>query len=326
MKGTLIISLDFELHWGRFDKYELRDCLPYYQNTRNVIPRILQLFESQQISATWATVGSLMAASIEEWEAYRPQILPDYLQKQLCAYSWVKNSRFLAEDCLFAPDLVAKIIAQPNQELGTHTFLHYYTAESGQNKAAFKADLAAVKHIAHAKFQQSMRSLVFPRNQYHDEAFEVALEAGFDLMRTNPEDWYWKNPHKVSLLKKVFRTGDTLVGLGMPTYHQNLHRSPEGWFKLPASRLLRPYQKGGLFNQMRVRRIKEELFLAAENNSVYHLWLHPHNFGHYPEENMDCMAEIVEFFCQMRSAYGMTSHHMASFAEQVEKVKHPNNF
>ena len=56
--GALVISLDFELHWGVRDK-----CAPdgpYRENllgARKAIPRILDLFEEFDVAATWATVG-----------------------------------------------------------------------------------------------------------------------------------------------------------------------------------------------------------------------------------------------------------------------------
>ena len=57
--GALVISLDFELLWGVFDKVDWRDKKKYFQNTRRVIPEILRLFEQYEISSTWATVGML---------------------------------------------------------------------------------------------------------------------------------------------------------------------------------------------------------------------------------------------------------------------------
>lgn len=318
MKSALIISLDFELHWGRFDKYALQEHLAYYRNTRAVIPQMLRLLETYHVRATWASVGSLMAESLEEWKAYSPAILPSYEQAKFSAYHWVQQSKYLQEDCLFAPELVQAILEHPLQELGTHTFAHYYTAEQGQQDIAFRSDLQAVKRIAQEKFGQHLRSLVFPRNQYHHNALQIAKEEGFDLVRSNPEDWYWQKPHRENLLKKVFRTGDTLLALGDSVVYHDLRRSPEGWFKLPASRLLRPYRKGSIFNERRVRRIQEEMTLAAELGGVYHLWWHPHNFGHYPQENMEYLEEILSTFYTLRLTHGMESHSMESFARRVE--------
>src|SRR5262245_13071649 len=58
--GALVISLDFELHWGVRDKRPVDGS--YRENllgAREAIPRMLDLFEEFGIAATWATVGFL---------------------------------------------------------------------------------------------------------------------------------------------------------------------------------------------------------------------------------------------------------------------------
>ena len=60
-KGKFVISLDFELHWGNPEKWDLnerKDCL---NETRKSIPMVLDLFKKYEIHATWATVGILFA-------------------------------------------------------------------------------------------------------------------------------------------------------------------------------------------------------------------------------------------------------------------------
>ena len=57
--GIFTISLDFELHWGRFDKVKVSENKLYFENTLAVIPRMLHLFEQNNMEITWATVGML---------------------------------------------------------------------------------------------------------------------------------------------------------------------------------------------------------------------------------------------------------------------------
>src|SRR3989338_3258961 len=55
-KGIFVLSLDFELAWGmRGDPAYKID----FERTREVIDRMLELFEKYEIKATWATVGEL---------------------------------------------------------------------------------------------------------------------------------------------------------------------------------------------------------------------------------------------------------------------------
>ena len=49
-KGTLVISLDFELVWGIFDHIEIKDKVAYFDNTLAAIPQMLALFEKNNIN------------------------------------------------------------------------------------------------------------------------------------------------------------------------------------------------------------------------------------------------------------------------------------
>lgn len=313
MTSFLTISLDFELHWGRFDKTRLRDYLDYYQETLQVVPAILEMFEHYGVHATWATVGSLMADNEEEWRAYMPTVLPQYKYERYSAYRWFDAQPQIWEEALFAPHLVRQLIDCPGQELGSHTFAHFYTCENGGSAKAFRADLKAAKTIAKSKFGQELKSLVFPRNQINEAALAISKEEGFDTVRTNPQDWYWKHTVDENLIKRLFRTGDTLVSLGQKTSYQAPQRNGEELLGLPASRLLRPFRKGSLFNQKRISRIKEEMEAAAKSGEVYHLWWHPHNFGHYPKENLRCLEDILQNFSVLKDTYGMESRSMGEF-------------
>ena len=71
--GALVISLDFELHWGVRDKRPADG--PYRENllgAREAIPRMLDLFEEFGVAATWATVGFLFAKNRREREEFSP--------------------------------------------------------------------------------------------------------------------------------------------------------------------------------------------------------------------------------------------------------------
>jgi hypothetical protein len=306
----LIISLDFELHWGRFDKIPLSGSLDYYREARHAIPRMLDLFEQNGIHATWATVGSLMAENEEEWRHYAPIHQPSYQHSRYSAYLWFDSQDRIYEEALFAPDLVKQVVDCPHQEIGSHTFSHYYTCEMGQNGEQFRADLQAAKRIARDKFGLGLESLVFPRNQVDLPSLKIIEEEGFKTARTNPKDWYWRDTQRENLIKRLFRTGDTLVPLGEKTSYPLPPKNREGVLALPASRLLRPYRKTSLFNQKRIARIKEEMERAARLGEVYHLWWHPHNFGNFPEENLQCLESVLKHFKKMEGEYGMVSKGM----------------
>ncbi|MFN3802366.1 polysaccharide deacetylase family protein [Belliella pelovolcani] len=305
---TFIISLDFELHWGRFDKYDLETYQKYYLNTiKQVVPRILECFEQYDIRASWATVGMLLAENEEEWIQFSPAIKPIYTDSKFSPYSWNNSYKNKKLHGLFAPDLVRQIVNLKTQELASHTFSHYYSCEKGQSSEAFMADLQAARNIAYHKFGVLPKSLVFPRNQYNQHVLEIAQNSGFETFRSNPKDWFWQNTQQETMLKKIFRTGDTLVSLSDNFLFDIPVHNPERILPIPASRLLRPFRNVVFLHEIRVEKIKKELTIAAQSNKAYHLWWHPHNFGHYPKENLYHLEQILEHFKTLKEKYGMQS-------------------
>ena len=62
--GTLVISLDFEMFWGMADvsaASNLASSASSMRRVHEVVPRLLKLFETYGVHATWATVGGMMA-------------------------------------------------------------------------------------------------------------------------------------------------------------------------------------------------------------------------------------------------------------------------
>lgn len=318
--GSFVISLDFELLWGVFDKVDYRKKETYFQNTRKVIPEILQIFSKHSISCTWATVGMLFNENWEEWTDNIPQELPEYENRSLSSYRFagkIKDNG--AEASCFAPDLIQMIINTPGQELSTHTYSHYYCSEEGQTLAAFKADLDRVM-IMSEKFGVQLNSLVFPRNQLNENYLKMCYDMGIKTVRSNPDNWYWKETQNPSILKRLFRTGDAYFGLKDKSYSMHdIRRKPAQPTLQKASRLLRPYSSSRLLNYLKLERIKAEMTAAAKKREVYHLWWHPHNFGNHPEENLKDLKILVQHYSNLREKYGFESQNMADLHAQAVK-------
>lgn len=281
---------------------------------------MLELFSGNEISVTWATVGMLFAANEEEWRFYSPEFQPSYRNKNLSAYEWAKVHGIRPE-VHFAPDLIREILATPFQELGSHTYAHYYTLMRGQSPEQFRQDLQSTQKIAQDKFGVRLKSLVFPRNHVNELYLPICLEEGYEFVRGNPKNWYWQETQHESWSKKWFRSADCFFDTGEKTsytWDEITHFEQEPMV-LPASRILRPYAPGNpLFNQVRLRRILGEMEYAAINGEVYHLWWHPHNLGYSPEGSMRELAQIVQHFNRLKSDYGMTSLHMEALGNQVK--------
>ncbi len=315
----LVISLDFELHWGRFDKLPARGNEAYYHMARRAVPRLLKMFEAYGIDCTWATVGMLLLRNREEWQRMSPLQKAEYKSPKYSSYRWFEGQD-VDESLLFAPDLVGEILNYPGQELGCHTFSHYYTLENGNCAKSFREDLRSAKNIVKQKLGVEMSSLVFPRNQYDEKAISIAAEEGFTAVRTNPVDWYWRAPHQGNLLKKIFRSADAIFPVGEKSSYPIstiLPRVEDGPFRIPASRFFRPFQP--LFprlNHWKLKRIKEEMTSAADRNEVYHLWWHPHNHGRHQEESFQELEQILMHYKYLNATKGMKSMNMKGLTRE----------
>jgi len=322
MKGIFTISLDFELHWGGFEKWPLEQYRTYFMNTRQVIPEMLRLFERYEVHVTWATVGLLFCESRDQVMTEGPVQKPSYRQPELGAYHYIAQHGIGAGEAddpfHFAPSLVRAIMDTPCQEIATHTFGHYYCQEPGQGVAQFRADLEAAQRAA-AHYGVVLRSLVFPRNQFNDEYLSVCCESGITAVRSNPLDWFWQigSTQRESYWKRLNRGLDAYFPVGTKnTYTLEQIAVRKGYpLCLPASRLLRPYRPGeGFLNNQKIERIGKEMRRAAGRGEVYHLWWHPHNFGHYPQQSIAGLERILREFAQLRDNGKMQSLHMQEVA------------
>ena len=307
-KGFLVVSLDFELLWGVFDKVDHKEKETYFKNTRKVIPEILNLFSEFEIHSTWATVGMLFNNNWEDWRENIPNVLPIYNNSALSAFDYGESIKSLETEFLcFARDLIQQIQNTSDQEIGTHTYSHYYCLEEGQTLASFKADLEKAIELAE-QMGIELKSLVFPRNQFNEDYLKVCYELGIQNVRSNPTDWYWKDTQIDSLRNKIFRTGDAYLGVNNKSYKLTDLKFENGKpLSQKASRLLRPYSSNKFLNDLKLKRIKSEMTSAAKNNEIYHLWWHPHNFGNNPDENIADLKEILNHFLDCKEKYGFQS-------------------
>jgi hypothetical protein len=329
MNGIFTISLDFELHWGGFEKWPLNNYDTYFKNTREVIPQMLKLFEAYEVHVTWATVGILFHKTKDELVGNMPKLKPGYHTKELSAYHYIQAEGIGKDETSdpfhFAPSLIKQILNTPYQEVGTHTFAHFYCNEEGQTLQEFRDDLKAAQRAA-AQYHTHLHSLVFPRNQFNDQYLKVCFEEGITAVRSNPLDWFWEigSTQNESLWKRLNRGLDAYFPIGKKnTYRVNDLHVRKGYpVCIPASRLLRPYKpKEYYLNVLKINRIKSEMTRAAQCNEVYHLWWHPHNFGNYPAESINALEEILKHYAHCRQKWKMQSLNMN---EIVSLINHEN--
>lgn len=307
--GALVISLDFELIWGVFDHVDISNKKEYFDNTLDVIPKIIENFVNNDVRATWASVGMLFNDNWEEWHSNIPKNKPTYTNKKLDPYAYgLANKNLGLDRFFFAPKIISDLQQAAGQELATHTYSHYYCLEEGQTKIQFEADLDLVVKMGD-KFNTPLQSLVFPRNQFNQEYLESCVKRNILTVRSNPKVWYWDTLKTQTIAHKVFRTGDSYINLGSKSYLKNSIEVNQTSSQA-ASRFLRPQNKYDLLNSLRLNRIKQEIIDAARNGEVYHLWWHPHNFGIDPQGAIKALQSILEVYNHCKNTYGMESKTM----------------
>ena len=316
MSGILLVSLDFELFWGMQDVCKLPEYQENILGARKAIPNLLKLFEQNGIHATWATVGFLFGKSKHELMDYFPDndLQPTYDNSIRSSYRCFDNLGLNEEEepCFFASSLIELVRNTPGQEVGCHTFSHYYCNEGGQTVEQFEADLIAAKKLAR-HYGYELKSLILPRNQCRDDYIRILNQLGFQSYRGVEDNWI-HNKVKFVPLKKVLRLLDIYFPLtGGCGY---LPQKKYGVWNFHASKMFKPYFKPLFFiERLKIYRIKRQMLRAAKKGEVYHLWWHPHNIGIRTAYHLECLKEIFNYYLYLNNLYGMKSMNMEEAAE-----------
>ncbi|MEO8414735.1 MAG: polysaccharide deacetylase family protein [Ginsengibacter sp.] len=326
LPGVFTISLDFELHWGCFENMLLDEGQQkYFRNTIEAIPKMLDLFSGNNIHVTWATVGMLYREDKAAWMNNKPRLLPTFTNPNVSAYEWIAQNGFYSDKdpFHFAPELIELIKKTPNQEIGTHTYAHYFCLEKGQTPEQFKVDIEMACRLA-LQNGTEIRSLVFPRNQFNHAYLGICADAGITSIRSSPDIWYWAPATGSTFMKKLFRAGDAYLKFqSIKMVYLKDIRTDQGlplW--LPATRLYRPWKPGQpLQNKLKMRRILNEMTEAAKKKAYYHLWWHPHNFGNNPRECLHELKQIVDHYTMLNKIYGVRSMTMGETAQMLLNKK-----
>ena len=322
-QGNLVISLDLELYWGMRDIVSIEDYKQHLSGVRQAIPAILELFYRYKIHATWATVGFLFYDNLEQLQTHIPRQRPNYQQHNLSPYEYIKNSEPERDSTLhFCPDLIELISQYSGQEIGTHTFSHYYCLEAGQTQAEFKADLVAAIE-AGKQTNTATQSLVFPRNQYNQDYLQTIADCGISSYRGNETHPIYNDEGGDGdrLPKRILRLLDAYLNLTGHNCYSRSQLNSSYPVNIRASRFLRPYSpRLKHLDPLRLRRITSGLRHAANRGETYHLWWHPHNFGVNLAENIAFLERILQTYRELEAQNKMQSLNMREVAELCMKL------
>jgi peptidoglycan/xylan/chitin deacetylase (PgdA/CDA1 family) len=322
--GTFTISLNFELFWGVRDRLSASACAGNILGARDAIPRMLDLFDRYGVHGTWATVGLLFFDRKADLMDSLPELRPQYADPTLSPYPGIgqlgPNER--QDPYHFGLSLIERIRACPGQEIGTHTFSHYYClepglTEQGQTADTFRADLMAARRAAE-RLGITPKSLVFPRNQFRPDYLDACRDAGIEVVRGNQPSRIYQGQSRAQggMIRRLCRRSDDYLPISPEegTVAQSLDgglidvRATR--FLRPAARRLRPLEP------LRLHRIKSGLSRAAKNGTIYHLWWHPRDVGVDTDHHLDFLERVLNHFRHLSETYGMGSRSMLEVAEQ----------
>lgn len=328
--GKLVISLDFELYWGVKDVVQLEKYEHQLLGVREVIPKLLDLFEKYQIHATFATVGLLFFETKEQMLQHLPTQKPSYSNLKLSPYFNIDvavGNNEKEDPFHFGWNLIKKI-ADAGHEIASHSFSHYYCLEKGQTKEEFIEDVRAAKNIAKLN-NVELNSFIFPRNQYDNEYLNICKQMGFIAFRGNENSWLFSSEwHGGSMFfRRPFRLLDSYFNLSGHNCYSEAEMKKNELINIPSSRFLRPYNKKlSSFDHLRLKRITQEMNYAAKHRLVYHLWWHPHNFGSNIRENFDFLEKIFLYYEKLHQEFNFESVSMQQLAQELnKKISEKNN-
>jgi peptidoglycan/xylan/chitin deacetylase (PgdA/CDA1 family) len=320
--GALVISLDFELHWGMRDHVgRTSPAFADLAGSRQVVADLADLFADRGIRATWATVGFLFASTGAELSGYLPERRPSYRRQEFDPYSERVGEDEAADPEHLAGSLVDLLASTPGQEVASHTFSHYYCLEDGQHEEELRADLASAQAIAGLRGLE-LTSLVLPRNQWNPHYAAAVLESGFTCIRgPQPSRGHQAQRHDdQGLATRAARLVDTYAGLSPPpTTPWESVRGEDGLSDIPASAFLRPYSpRRRQLEALKLHRMVSGMRDAARRQRIFHVWWHPHNFARHPRQCFELLGQLLDEFDQLADQEGMRSMTMRDVATSVD--------
>jgi hypothetical protein len=320
-RGTMILSLDFELSWGWFDLLPIETLEAQSLVEREQIKRLLVLLDHYNIPATWATVGHLMldhcARDRGDGQAHA-DVFPH------ARYSWFPHDWYHFDPCTdarsapgwYAPDIVEWIrLARVRHEIGSHSFGHIYYGDPECTPSMAQADLKAACEAA-CRQGIALKSFVFPRNQVGHldvlKSFGLRSYRGEEppLVRTGSP-----------VLQKIVHFLDQLLAL-RPREVRAEETLPGLW-NLPGNHLF--MARHGLRKIIpmasRVLKGKRGIDLAVSSGELYHLWFHPFNLNADSDAMLWGLEQIFSYAHRMREQGLLDILTMDDYAQRLEREK-----
>jgi hypothetical protein len=287
IRPTVVISLDLELSWGSFDLSYDEELLKMGRWTHDVgAPNLLNHLTRNGLSATWAIVGAMMRSSLPNVSGL-PEVNYPHFSKPWFSYV-PKDGDESTHPEWFGASLVKRIkSAEPEQEIGFHSFSHVPFGQRGMTRERAIAEYHYCARIAR-ELGIPKTSFIFPRNSV---AYLAELrDAGFICFRDVDQLAVRFASGKLTSLAMIWAD---FAGISPRMIEPSLK---EGIVSIPGSLLIR-YAAGWrkyIPDSSRLRRLRKGLERVRRSGGVFHVWFHPENlYAEWPRlENV--VARFLE--------------------------------
>ncbi len=324
-RGTMVVSLDLELSWGRFDHVPVDVLDAGALKERTSIKRFLALLGRFDIPVTWAMVGHLMLDGCARGldGTAHADIAPH------ARYSWFPHDWYHHDPCTtaalapgwYAPDILEWIReARPRHEIGSHSFAHICYGDPECNPPAARADLKAAVEAA-AQNGITLKSFVFPRNQVgHLEilkSFGIRSYRGRSIRVAEPAF------HRggIRVLLSVLGFLDQL--LATPPRQVRAEEALPGLWNIPGNHYYMPRMGINRIIPMasRVLKGKRGINWAVKTGGLYHLWFHPFDLNVDSDAMLSGLEKIFSHAHQMREKGLLNILTMDEYRQRLEEEK-----
>lgn len=310
IRGSLIISIDTELLWGRHD-LNYSNFLRRAKKERSIIKKLLSLFTKYHIPATWGVVGHLFLKqcspknNINHPEINRPN------------YPWVKGDWFKDDPATsirkdpawYGQDLVKLIKDTPHQEIACHSFSHVLFGHPGCSRDCAESEITTCLKLAKGlgiKFQ----SFIFPRNSVGH--LNLLKKYGFSAFRSLKPAWQNHN----NLLTKLVQLAWLVSPLAPPVFEA---KKVSGLVDLPGSMYYLSTRGPRKLLPIKLRVLKAKLGInqAIKQKKIFHLWFHPTDLVDDPKL-LAGLEEVIVFATSLRQANQLSIMTMGEFAKLLK--------
>jgi hypothetical protein len=286
--GIFTLSLDTELAWGTFDVDRVQRHEEAYGAAPAVIEHLCELFDTYDISATWALVSHLLV-DCRDGASHDDRTQP--------AFSWI-DDWFGAMPCAtglddalwYAPWLLDRLQAcKTDQEIALHGATHMPLGDDGCSRHHAREEIESAVETLRT-FGVEPESFVFPRNKIGH--VDVLREHGIQSYRGRDRRWY-ERPRVPNVVRPPLRFGDEISRITPPVVEAKMI---DGVVEIPGSQIFRPSHGGWQYTHSgsSIARARKGLRRAAETGRIFHLWFHPFNLGHEPSKDLQRLDAILD--------------------------------